>query len=239
MMGAAAAFEIPLASRGGDLEAACDRVATALRASITVDTGDDVVSALISVAQAAIRDVPPRTIISVPEESLININLDVGCGFNKQPGFVGMDRRPLPGIEIVHEVHDLPWPLKDESCKSVLMSHVLEHLDPRILVELFDEVWRLLKPEGKFIVAVPYAGSVGAYQDPTHVRPGFNERTFWYFCPIVNNEPSPLYNIYKPRPYKIVYEDIQHGQYVNVVLEALKSTPESTGHGEPVKLQLA
>lgn len=239
-MGTAAAFQIPLSTPDGDLEAACARVAEAFRANVAVTSGEHgVVEALISVAQSAIMAVPPRTIFNVPRESLVDINLDVGCGFNKQPGFVGMDRRPVPGIEVVHEIHDLPWPFEDNSCKAVLMSHVLEHLDARINVEIFDEVWRILKPEGKFIVAVPYAGSVGGYQDPTHTRPGFNEHTFEYFCPIVDGQPSPLYEIYRPRPYKILQQDVCPGAYVNIILEAMKRTPESTGEGESVKLRIA
>ena len=28
------------------------------------------------------------------------IRLDIGCGANKQPNFVGIDLRPLPGVDI-------------------------------------------------------------------------------------------------------------------------------------------
>ena len=30
------------------------------------------------------------------------LNLDVGCGENCQPGFVGMDIRKVKGVEIIH-----------------------------------------------------------------------------------------------------------------------------------------
>ena len=33
------------------------------------------------------------------------ILLDIGCGENKNKGFVGMDKRPLEGVDIVHD-HD-------------------------------------------------------------------------------------------------------------------------------------
>lgn len=103
------------------------------------------------------------------------IKLDLGCGFNKQEDFIGMDRRPVEGIDIVHDIEDLPWPLEDNCCKLILCSHLLEHLNPKYLVDIINEAWRVLAPDGKLVIAVPYAGSFGAYQDPTHVRPGFNE----------------------------------------------------------------
>lgn len=58
------------------------------------------------------------------------IRLDIGCGENKQPGFVGMDYRALPGVDIVHNVELFPWPLPDESVVVALCSHLIEHLDP-------------------------------------------------------------------------------------------------------------
>lgn len=58
------------------------------------------------------------------------IRLDIGCGGNKQPGFVGMDVRDLPGVDIVHDVTMFPWPLPDESVLTAIASHLLEHIPP-------------------------------------------------------------------------------------------------------------
>ena len=87
------------------------------------------------------------------------IKLDLGCGFNKQEDFIGMDRRPVEGIDIVHDIEDLPWPLEDNCCKLILCSHLLEHLNPKYLVDIINEAWRVLAPDGKLVIAVPYAGS--------------------------------------------------------------------------------
>ena len=56
------------------------------------------------------------------------IRLDLGCGANKQPGFVGMDIRALPGVDIVHDVEDIPWPLPDGCCMAIMASHLVEHI---------------------------------------------------------------------------------------------------------------
>jgi hypothetical protein len=92
----------------------------------------------------------------------------------------------------------------------------------------------VLRPNGRLFVAVPYANSYGGHQDPTHTRPGFNEATFHYFCPLVDEKPSRLYGIYKPKPFKILGKEICEDSYCNVVMEPLKRLD-----GGPVKLQVA
>ena len=153
-----------------------------------------------------------------PKKSLNKtINLDIACGFNKQPNFIGMDKRDVPGVDIVHDIEVTPWPVEDEIVSIALLSHILEHLDPRRMLDIFAEIWRVMIPDGQVMIAVPYAGSFGAYQDPTHTRPGFNEATWKYFDP-----RFPLWGIYKPRPFMI--EDCSYDPLTNmeVRLRAIK-----------------
>lgn len=127
------------------------------------------------------------------------ILLDIGCGFSKQQGFVGMDKREIPGIiDIVHDLEKIPYPLADESVLTCIASHILEHLDPALTIDIFDELWRIMKPGGQLIISTPYAGSFQFWQDPTH-KNGFNEATFSYFDP-----SYPLFKVYRPRPWTIV-----------------------------------
>lgn len=128
---------------------------------------------------------------------LKNIRLDIGCGGNKQEGFIGIDKRELEGVDIVHDLEVFNWPLPSECCITVVASHFVEHLKPWLMLEFMDEVWRVLVPGGDFAIAVPYAGSRGYWQDPTHIN-GCNEVTWQYFDP-----NFPLYTIYKPKPWKI------------------------------------
>jgi predicted SAM-dependent methyltransferase len=123
--------------------------------------------------------------------------LDVGCGFNCQPGFVGMDRRQVPGVQIVHDAEDIPWPLDDESCAVVVMSHLIEHIKPWLSIDVINECWRVLEEGGSLMIATPYATSFGYHQDPTHCNP-WNEATPTYFMP-----GQPLYEIYRPKPWHI------------------------------------
>lgn len=58
------------------------------------------------------------------------IKLDIGCGQNKNVGFVGMDYEAFPNVDIVHDVELFPWPLPDECAIVAVSSHLVEHLNP-------------------------------------------------------------------------------------------------------------
>ena len=125
------------------------------------------------------------------------IRLDIGCGENKQEGFVGMDKRALEGVDIVHDLEVFPYPLPDESCLCIVGSHIVEHIKPWLMIEFMDELWRIMKPLGQLALATPFGGSPGFWQDPTHCN-GCNQATWQYF-----DSDYPLYEIYKPRPWRI------------------------------------
>lgn len=137
------------------------------------------------------------------------IRLDIGCGANKQgPDWVGLDVRKLPGVDVVWDINKHPWPLPDGSVNLAMASHVLEHIPPVafingethfLFIEFMDEVWRILKPDCQFAIAVPHGNSQGYLQDPTHCN-AMNEARWAYFDPL---HPSGLYGIYKPKPWKI------------------------------------
>ena len=58
------------------------------------------------------------------------IQLDIGCGENKMPGFVGMDYRKMPGVDVVWDVMNFPWPIPTESVNVAVASHLVEHISP-------------------------------------------------------------------------------------------------------------
>ncbi len=144
----------------------------------------------------------PKEITALLKKYNQGIKLDIGGGENPQPGFVNIDIRPSDKVQIVHDLEVFPWPLPDECVSFAVSSHVLEHINPHkfVFVNFMNEVWRILKPGGRFAIAVPYAGSPGYWQDPTHVNP-INETTFHYFDPL---STTGLYGIYRPKPWKVV-----------------------------------
>lgn len=126
------------------------------------------------------------------------ILLDVGCGKNRKAGWVGLDRKPQPSVDIVHDIEELPWPLEDNTCAVILMSHLWEHIKPWLSIPVMDEMWRLLEPEGQLQITCPYGYSPGYLQDPTHCNPA-TELTWQYFDPAYE-----LYKEYEPKPWRII-----------------------------------
>jgi predicted SAM-dependent methyltransferase len=127
----------------------------------------------------------------------LKFNLDIGCGENCQKGFVGLDKRNLPGVEIVHDIEVFPWPIETESVDVAMMSHLVEHIKPWLTIDVMDECWRILKDGAMLFVSTPYAGTFRYFQDPTHCNP-WNEATTEYFV-----KGTPLYDVYKPKPWKL------------------------------------
>lgn len=150
------------------------------------------------------------------------IRLDIGCGSNKQPGFVGIDMLDLPGVDIIHDLEVTPWPLPDECVLTAIASHVLEHINPHkgVFINVMDEIWRILKPRGQFALVVPHASSHGYAQDPTHCNP-INETTFHYFDPDPEgaNIGQQLYGFYRPKPWRIVKQYFNPEGNLEVLLE--------------------
>lgn len=124
--------------------------------------------------------------------------LDVGSGTNKQDGCVGMDIQDLPEVDVVHDFEVFPWPFKPETFTRVLMIHVMEHVKPWLHIQMMNEIWRVLKPNGTLLMVMPYPNTTGHWQDPTHIKP-WNEHTPKYFDP----EIPELFRIYSPRPWRI------------------------------------
>jgi len=123
--------------------------------------------------------------------------LDVGCGFQKQKGFTGMDKRRVPGVDIVHDIEHFPWPIASGAVHLVVMTHVVEHIKPWLQIQMMDECCRILEPNGALLIKTPYGGSHRYYQDSTHCTP-WVEETVMYFC-----VGSLLYEVYKPKPWKL------------------------------------
>lgn len=147
------------------------------------------------------------------------IRLDIGCGANKTPGFVGMDMRPLEGVDIVQDVTQQPWPLPDESVLCAVASHLVEHIPPHNFgfINFMNEVWRIMKVGGEFAMALPHGSSQGYLQDPTHCNP-CNEATWSYFDPEEPNTGGMLWQIYKPKPWKIKHLTWSPAANIEVVL---------------------
>lgn len=154
----------------------------------------------------------------------LGVKIDLGCGETKQDGFIGVDVRKIKGVDIIQDLEKFPWKdIPNDVASIVMASHVVEHINPAngIFLKFMDEVWRITKPGGQFLISLPYAGSSGYWQDPTHVN-GCNEITWTYFDPLAKDPYGTYYNlyyIYRPKPWKIVSCSFSLNGFMEVILE--------------------
>lgn len=109
-----------------------------------------------------------------------NLKLNIGCGADIKSGYINVEKSALPGVDIVHNLSEIPWPFEDSSACEILLINVLEHLPNTI--DVIEEIWRILKPNGHAIIRVPYWNCKDSYVDPTHVK-SFHQHTFNFFDP--------------------------------------------------------
>ncbi|BAO80184.1 SAM-dependent methyltransferase [Serpentinimonas raichei] len=119
-------------------------------------------------------------------------HLDLGCGTKprnpyRQQRLFGIDIRhglQTPGVEVIVAANlalqAIPFP--DSHFDSVSAYDFLEHI-PRValdhasassrlpFVELMNEIWRVLKPNGLFYAVTPVFSHEKMWRDPTHVNP--------------------------------------------------------------------
>lgn len=99
------------------------------------------------------------------------MRINLGCGFNKLPGFVNVDKFGEP--EVRHDLEIFPWPWPDNSVEEIVANHVLEHLgrDPEVFIGVMKEIYRVCQGGAKVSIVVPHPRHDNFVSDPTHVRP--------------------------------------------------------------------
>lgn len=106
--------------------------------------------------------------------------IDLGCGASKREGAVGVDIGPFPGVDVIHDLNQRPYPFEDGVAREMFLDNVLEHLDD--VIGTMEELHRIGRPGCRVRVDVPYFRSSGAATDPTH-RHFFTPDSFAYFDP--------------------------------------------------------
>lgn len=128
-------------------------------------------------------------------------HLDLGCGevprnpYGREELY-GLDIRAgltAPGVVRIEAANLTvqPIPYQDDFFDSLSAFDFLEHV-PRVVVrpdgttsfpfiQLMNEIWRVLKPGGRFYASTPAYPHEKAFRDPTHVNV-IAAKTWRYFC---------------------------------------------------------
>ena len=107
-----------------------------------------------------------------------NLKLDIGCGSNKKPSFVGIDKLDVSGVDYIVDFENEKLPFADNSVAEIYTYHCLEHLrDP---THVFSEFGRVCKNGAKIEIWTPYAFSNAAFI-PDH-KFFFAEDIYYHIC---------------------------------------------------------
>lgn len=80
--------------------------------------------------------------------------LNIGCGTRILGGYINLDVRNLPGVNVVHDLRK-PLPFPDNEFDYVLAEDILEHFPLEKTAPVFLDWIRVLKPGGTFELFVP------------------------------------------------------------------------------------
>ena len=165
--------------------------------------------------------------------------LDLGCGPNgKKEGAIGLDKRPAPHVDIVHDLNIYPYPFADNEFDYIEMSHIIEHVDRPLM--LMNEVYRISKNGAKIRIITPHYSSQLSYGDLEHYH-HFGYITFRTLenTGLFKIEKHKIYftDLYKilgiglvanlfPRRWEKYLAFIFTAMYVEVFLEVVKKNNE-------------
>ncbi|MBE1441141.1 methyltransferase domain-containing protein [Paenibacillus sp. OAS669] len=105
------------------------------------------------------------------------MKIDLGCGTQKNPGFIGIDKKDGPGVDIVCDILQ-GIPLPDDSADCLFAVHSLPYIDP--LLDTMKEIYRICKHKAIVCIVAPYAHTYFHAANP-HYKSWFNEYSPFYF----------------------------------------------------------
>lgn len=105
--------------------------------------------------------------------------LHLGAGKIRKEGYINIDTRELPSIDLVRDIlRGLPY--SDDTINEVFSENFMEHIPQTETIFVMNEIWRVLKPGGIAHHIIPLAGTQNDYQDPTHLS-RWHINTFLYY----------------------------------------------------------
>lgn len=125
--------------------------------------------------------------------------LDIGCGAAKISGAMGIDIRPSPRVDVVHDLNVYPWPFEDNTFDKCIFSGSLECLDN--VLKSMEEVHRITRPGGRVEIHTTHFAASNSYWDPLQ-KWHFSYYTFDYFL------EDFTYPIYTDRKYRMTRKEL-------------------------------
>lgn len=113
------------------------------------------------------REITVEVVNSAAVEEADVLRLNLGCGHLPLAGYVNVDMRRLPGVDVVAPLDAMPF--EPETVSEIFSAHVLEHFPQAALERQLLPYWfSLLAPNGVFRSVVPDVDAmIDQYRDGT------------------------------------------------------------------------
>jgi hypothetical protein len=142
------------------------------------------------------------------------MRLYLGAGLKRLDGYLHVDISACEGIDVVHDLDQIPWPWEENSIQAIVAEDVVEHLEIN-LIEFCEEAWRVLAPGGELFVRTPHHLGDSSWIDPTH-RWHLNEQSFQYLDP--ETYWGQTYPHYTSRKWRIISLGVRGPQNIHALL---------------------
>lgn len=83
------------------------------------------------------------------------MKLNIGCGETKLEGFINIDIEDSTKPDLILDLKKEPFPYPNDSVDQINCLHNLEHIELKYWNQVLSEFYRVLKPEGKLLLAYP------------------------------------------------------------------------------------
>lgn len=126
--------------------------------------------------------------------------LDLGCGRAKRAGAIGVDRVALPGVDVVHDLDQVPYPFRNGAFDEIYATHIIEHVAS--ILAVMEEIHRISRPGARVTIITPHYTDAISWQDPTH-RWHLNSYSMSYF------DPDYHTNHYTPARFRVLRREVE------------------------------
>jgi len=132
--------------------------------------------------------------------------LDIGCGNDKEGGFIGLDMNSkLDGVDIVHEIKRNTYlPFKDNSFDKINLKDIVEHIDD--IAWFMSEIHRVSVHNSEVLIQYPHYSGRNAYNDVTH-RHFLGLNAFNHFIPDTKEGSKYSYYTLFDRYFPFILEE--------------------------------
>lgn len=142
------------------------------------------------------------------------MKLYLGAGLKRLAGYTHVDIAKCDGVDVVHDLNEIPWPWANDSVEAIVAEDVVEHLEIN-LIQFCNEAWRVLRAGGELFVRTPHHTGDSSWIDPTH-RWHLNEQAFHYLDP--DTHWGKTYPHYSATKWRITSLGIRGPQNIHAVL---------------------